>query len=42
MKYRAAVSNRKGVVGNNGKKIPRMPSAKEMLPKTIQRVFIFL
>jgi hypothetical protein len=34
------VSNRKGVVGNNGRKIPRMPSAREMLPKMIQRVFM--
>ncbi len=32
--HRAAVSNRKGVVGNSGKKIPATPNPNETAPKT--------
>ena len=39
-KYNAAESNRNGVVGSMGTKIPMMPSASDRLPKNAKIYFI--
>ena len=35
MKYSAAVSSKNGVVGSSGRKMPRMPKVKEIVPSVI-------
>ena len=38
--YIAADNRRNGVVGNTGRKMPSIPKANDILPKTIYRNFI--
>jgi hypothetical protein len=35
-----AVNNKKGVVGNNGRKMPIMPITKKIVPRLIKKPFI--
>ena len=39
-KYIAAVNNKKGVVGNKGRKIPIMPSMSDIVPATVYKIFM--
>ena len=35
-----AVNNKKGVVGNKGRKIPIMPSMSDIVPTTVYKIFM--
>ena len=42
LKKQAAANNKKGVVGNNGTKIPIIPNVNDNKPNIVNIVFIFL
>ena len=42
LKKQAAANNKKGVVGNNGTKIPIIPNVNDNKPNIVNIIFIFL
>lgn len=40
-KYSAAASNRNGVVGSSGRKIPMIPNESDIVPNIVRSVFIY-
>ena len=41
LKKHAAANNKKGVVGNNGTKIPMTPNVNDNKPNIVNNIFIF-